>query len=71
MEPLDNIKYPVTSRRAVIECPIHRVSVALDEHGRLASSCPECVREVTLAHARLACQQTERLVGGLGWNTSA
>ena len=47
------LRYPVTSRASVIDCPVHRFTVALSEAGRIASRCPGCIVEARLARRRL------------------
>jgi hypothetical protein len=37
--------YPVRGVRSFVECPVHLLAVAVDEAGRLVSTCPACVRE--------------------------
>jgi len=39
------LRYPVLGLASIIDCPIHRCAVALDDQGRLCSECPECRRE--------------------------
>lgn len=48
------LRYPVTSRRSVLDCPVHGCAVALNEQGRICSRCPGCVREARLALRRWA-----------------
>lgn len=55
------MRYPVTSRRSVIDCPVHRFTVALDEEGRIASRCPACIIEARLARRRLRAISKRRL----------
>jgi hypothetical protein len=38
-------RYPVLGLASIIDCPIHRFSVALDNQGRICSACPQCQRE--------------------------
>lgn len=38
-------RYPVRGRTSILECPVHRLIVALNDEGRICSTCPECVRE--------------------------
>jgi hypothetical protein len=53
------VRYPLTSRATTIECPVHRVSVALGTDGRLTSTCPRCRREARIGKRRL--QRRRRL----------
>lgn len=46
-------KYPVTSRSSIIDCPVHKFTVALDDAGRIKSRCPGCVLEARVARRRL------------------
>ena len=46
-------RYPVTSRASVIDCPVHGFTVALNEEGRIASTCPGCILEARVARRRL------------------
>lgn len=46
-------RYPLRTRTSVIDCPEHGCAVALGEHGRIVSTCPECVREARTARRRL------------------
>lgn len=46
-------RYPVTSRSSIIECPVHQLTVALNEHGRICSACPECAKEADAGIERL------------------
>lgn len=46
------MRYPVTSRRSVIDCPVHGFTVALNEEGRIASTCPGCIHEARKARRR-------------------
>jgi hypothetical protein len=50
---LSGLRYPVTSRRSVLDCPVHEVTVALNDEGRIASACPACKAEARKARARL------------------
>ena len=45
--------YPVTSRRSVLDCPVHNFTVALGDDGRIASTCPGCIIEARIARRRL------------------
>jgi hypothetical protein len=54
-------RYPVTSRRSVIDCPVHAFTVALDEYGRVSTPCPGCISEARKARRRLALRRPRRL----------
>lgn len=45
--------YPLTSRRSVLDCPVHEFTVAIGADGRIASRCPGCVAEARRARRRL------------------
>jgi hypothetical protein len=53
--------YPVRSRSSVIDCPVHGFTVALNEAGRIASTCPACVAEARTARRRLPSIRRRRL----------
>lgn len=46
------MRYPVTSRSSVMDCPVHGFTVALDAAGRVVSRCPGCVSEARKARRR-------------------
>jgi hypothetical protein len=46
-------RYPVPGVTSILECPIHELVVALDNQGRIVSSCPACRREAEAAIERL------------------
>jgi hypothetical protein len=58
------MRYPATSRRSVIDCPVHHFTVALNDAGRVASRCPGCVLEARLARLRLARRRRQALAVG-------
>lgn len=46
-------RYPNHSRASVIECPVHKFSVALGADGRISTTCPGCILEARVARRRL------------------
>jgi hypothetical protein len=54
-------RYPVTSRRSVIDCPVHGFTVALNDDGRIQSPCPGCIGEARKARRRLGRRRPRRL----------
>lgn len=58
------LRYPVLGHASVIECPVHRCVVALNDAGRISSRCPECLRLQTRARHRWRQRRyRERLAG--------
>jgi hypothetical protein len=47
-------RYPVPGVTSILECPVHQLVVALDNQGRITSSCPGCRREAEAAIERWA-----------------
>jgi len=54
-------KYPITSRASVTDCPVHGFTVALNDAGRIASTCPGCILEARKARRRLTTIRRRRL----------
>lgn len=54
-------RYPNPSRASVLECPVHKFSVALNDAGRISSSCPGCILEARVARRRLEKMRGRRL----------
>jgi hypothetical protein len=55
------MNYPVTSRRSVLDCPVHDCTVALGDDGRIASPCPACIVEARKARRRINDRRRRRL----------
>lgn len=55
------MRYPVTSRRSVLDCPVHDCAVPLDEQGRVAGSCPDCRAEARRVIRRWAARRRRAL----------
>jgi hypothetical protein len=53
--------YPNPSKASVIECPVHRFTVALNDAGRIATTCPACIIEARLARRRWADRKRRQL----------
>ena len=50
-------RYPILGPASIFECPVHKLVVALNAEGRIASSCPACKRAEARAIAHLATKQ--------------
>ena len=56
------MRYPVTSRRSVLDCPVHGFTVALNDAGRVSTPCPACIDEARKARRRWTQRRRRRLV---------
>lgn len=45
----------------MLDCPVHGFTVALNDAGRIASTCPACIIEARLARRRLKAIAKRRL----------
>lgn len=63
--------YPITGPASIIACPRHGLSVALNEDGRIAASCPRCDRVAAAAEVSIALHAAARKAAEESWSTSA
>lgn len=63
--------YPITGPASIIACPRHNLSVALNEDGRIAASCPHCDRVAAAGEAWIVANAAARQTEAETWSTCA